>query len=474
MKQPSRKLDEKTSATIAIQLCKALGYLHARKIIHRDIKPENILLDANDNVKVADFGWSNFEEKFKKRETYCGTVDYLAPEMADHSHKHDHRVDIWSVGILIFELLTGSAPFTPNKPGASSSDLEIETKRNILRQKFDFPRDFPPLAKDLVKKILVLRPEDRLSIEQILCHPWLSRYFAESPDKSKLQKAFTPESSANLGFSQYIKKIVQVNDVHMDGSYIKNEYTFNPDELDRFVRPDLVILRSDLIQDIPNSQISQYSNGGLRVLDKPREVNLSSQTNYLSTSGSSSPLKTMTPGTITQKSPQFLYPGSPPGGASNSFLKPQLAPQSPQSSPSSHLRSASQQRLADPSQPQPTISAIRIHSRGNSPSTKTQQSSARQGIPPVGPLPLDQRVGIKHLAKPQPQSAVKPQGGGQTCHQSVAESQTLDSSRFGSQMSTTQSGIRPATGDWSLELLKAKEKISELSREVSRKFKSGC
>lgn len=102
---------------MAYELCLALDYLHKRSIIHRDIKPENLLLSDNTpnaTVKLADFGWSNFEESSKKRETYCGTVDYLAPEMADRQHKHDRGVDIWSVGVLIYELLTGRAPFSPD------------------------------------------------------------------------------------------------------------------------------------------------------------------------------------------------------------------------------------------------------------------------------------------------------------------------------------------------------------------------
>ena len=98
----------------------AVQYLHSNHppIIHRDIKPENLLLDKNNKVKLAgilmfsiDFGWSNFSNK--PRKTYCGTVDYLAPEMIDKSG-HDERLDIWCIGVLVYELLTGKTPFVVN------------------------------------------------------------------------------------------------------------------------------------------------------------------------------------------------------------------------------------------------------------------------------------------------------------------------------------------------------------------------
>jgi len=87
-------------------------YLHSMDppIIHRDIKPENILLDAEGAVKVADFGWSNFFNETATRMTYCGTPEYLAPEMITQSG-HDKSLDIWNLGVLLFELLTGNPPF---------------------------------------------------------------------------------------------------------------------------------------------------------------------------------------------------------------------------------------------------------------------------------------------------------------------------------------------------------------------------
>jgi serine/threonine protein kinase len=220
-------------------------YLHSRKIIHRDIKPENLLLDSENNIKLADFGWSNFEDKLKKRETYCGTLDYLAPEMADSNHIHDNRVDIWSVGVLIFELLTGFAPFSPNRPNASNNDIEKETKYNIINSRFNFTKDFPGLARDLVKKILVVSPQERYSLEQILNHPWITQFVKLAPEQSKViikSKVNNPE------FLDFIKQTANAKDIQEDSGYYKNEFTFKQEELENCIRPDSIIVRTDYFQ----------------------------------------------------------------------------------------------------------------------------------------------------------------------------------------------------------------------------------
>jgi serine/threonine protein kinase len=107
-----KRLDERTVAQYLREVISAVRYLHSMKppIILRDIKPENILLDNDGRVKFADFGWSNFYEEDKKRETYCGTPEYLAPEMVTKSC-HNESVDIWSLGVLAFELLAGRLSF---------------------------------------------------------------------------------------------------------------------------------------------------------------------------------------------------------------------------------------------------------------------------------------------------------------------------------------------------------------------------
>lgn len=94
------------------QTCLALQYMHQHNIYHRDIKPENLLLDENYDIKLCDFGWCA-ENINQKRKTFCGTYEYMAPEIV-MDIVYDYRIDIWSVGILLYELIHKNAPFKGN------------------------------------------------------------------------------------------------------------------------------------------------------------------------------------------------------------------------------------------------------------------------------------------------------------------------------------------------------------------------
>ena len=162
-KQPNKRFDEIRTATYIAQLADALRYCHTKSVIHRDIKPENLLLGLNGELKVADFGWS-VHAPSSRRDTLCGTLDYLPPEMVS-GKTHNHTVDFWSVGVLCYECLVGKPPFY-----ATSND---ETYVNIKKLRYTFPSFVSEDARDLISKLIVTEPDRRLDMDGVLMHPWI-------------------------------------------------------------------------------------------------------------------------------------------------------------------------------------------------------------------------------------------------------------------------------------------------------------
>lgn len=105
----SKRLKEDSAKFYAAQVVLAIGYLHQSKIIYRDLKPENILIDEEGYIKLADFGLAKLIDE-NLANSFCGTPDYLAPEMINGTG-HDHTLDWWTVGILIYEMIVGIPPF---------------------------------------------------------------------------------------------------------------------------------------------------------------------------------------------------------------------------------------------------------------------------------------------------------------------------------------------------------------------------
>jgi serine/threonine protein kinase len=152
------------------ETCEALEYLHhlPEKVIHRDIKPENILLDKEDHIKLADFGWANLiPADHPSRDTFCGTLDYLPPEMIMGTG-HDESADMWTMGVLTYELTTGKSPF-----GADSKE---QTCRLILGIELKFPGDLDADAKHLVVSLCKKKPSERLPVRSALKHPFVTKF----------------------------------------------------------------------------------------------------------------------------------------------------------------------------------------------------------------------------------------------------------------------------------------------------------
>ena len=166
----SRSIPPKQIASIMKDVISAVYFLHHMhpKIVHRDIKPENVLLDKGMVGKLTDFGWSNYMQGDIKRTTVCGTPVYLAPEIINNQG-HDEHVDIWCIGVLLCELMAGYSPW---------GGEDVQTGRdNICRLKIRWPQDIDRDAMDLISKILKYNPEERLTLRQMLAHPFFTKYF---------------------------------------------------------------------------------------------------------------------------------------------------------------------------------------------------------------------------------------------------------------------------------------------------------
>jgi len=161
--EPNKCFSAQKSAKYISQLTDALIYCHSRKVLHRDIKPENLLLGVNGELKIGDFGWS-VHAPSSKRETVCGTLDYLPPEMVE-GKTHDETADIWSVGVLAYEFLVGIPPFETPSYNA--------TYDRIMNCDFKFPNHVTEGARDLITNILRKEPKNRLTLAEIAEHPWI-------------------------------------------------------------------------------------------------------------------------------------------------------------------------------------------------------------------------------------------------------------------------------------------------------------
>ncbi|CAG4952724.1 unnamed protein product [Colias eurytheme] len=148
------------------QILSAVEYCHERRIVHRDLKAENLLLDANMNIKIADFGFSNYYAQGELLATWCGSPPYAAPEVFEGKRYTGPEIDIWSLGVVLYVLVCGALPFD----GSTLQSL----RDRVLSGRFRIPYFMSEECESLIRKMLVLEPMKRYTIEQIKKHRWMA------------------------------------------------------------------------------------------------------------------------------------------------------------------------------------------------------------------------------------------------------------------------------------------------------------
>ncbi|KAJ1407163.1 Serine/threonine-protein kinase, active site [Sesbania bispinosa] len=186
----------------AAEIVSAVSHLHSNGIMHRDLKPENILLDADGHVMLTDFGLAKQFEESTRSNSMCGTLEYMAPEII-LGKGHDKAADWWSVGILLFEMLTGKPPFC----GGNREKIQ----QKIVKDKIKLPAFLSSEAHSLLKGLLQKEASRRLGggprgIEEIKGHKWFKPINWKRLDAREIQPSFRPEVAGKYCVANFEKR----------------------------------------------------------------------------------------------------------------------------------------------------------------------------------------------------------------------------------------------------------------------------
>eukprot|EP00051_Salpingoeca_urceolata_P004899 m.68699 g.68699 ORF g.68699 m.68699 type:complete len:739 (+) comp13921_c0_seq2:375-2591(+) len=229
-----QRLAERETRKFVRQIISALEFCHDKGVVHRDLKLENLLLDGAGNIKVTDFGFSNMFREDHLMSTFVGSPSYAAPEILANEKYCGPMVDVWSLGVIVFTLLTGEMPF-------QEDNIAISLDR-INRAAFEMPDYLSEDAQDLISSILKRNPEERWSLQRIKASPWL----AHDEQASKQAEQATPEIEiqervlghmAELGYNkEQLKTAVEtqlVNEATATYSLLLDKFAEEKKEEDR-------------------------------------------------------------------------------------------------------------------------------------------------------------------------------------------------------------------------------------------------
>jgi serine/threonine protein kinase len=267
IKKEKNGFSEEKAFDYIIQMINAVYYLHSNNIIHRDIKPENILISKDNKLKLCDFGWAK-ELTLENRSTFCGTMEYMAPEIVG-SENYDYSVDIWSLGILLYELLFGHSPFKGN----STNNIILNIKSHELNYD-ENNKKISNSCKDLIQHLLNMNPQKRLKIKDILEHPFIKKHSKKKYDKIQNQLSKKINDVNNNFFINEEKKL----DNNLDNKKLTRSNTLSinlitePKFRKNFISSKELIFKDININNINELENSKKNNNNKHKSNKQLEI----------------------------------------------------------------------------------------------------------------------------------------------------------------------------------------------------------
>uniref|UniRef100_A0A671Z1E1 Ribosomal protein S6 kinase n=1 Tax=Sparus aurata TaxID=8175 RepID=A0A671Z1E1_SPAAU len=218
------RFKEQEVALYSGEIALALEHLHKLGVVYRDLKLENILLDSSGHIVLTDFGLSKEFDQMERAFSVCGTIEYMAPEIVEGGESgHDKAVDWWSLGVLMYELLTGGSPFTVDGDENSHTDIA----KRILKKDPPFPKDMGPLAKDVIQRLLIKDPKKRLGsgpngAENVKKHPFYQKINWEDLAAKKVPAPFKPVIRDELDVSNFADEFTEMDPTYSPAALPQN------------------------------------------------------------------------------------------------------------------------------------------------------------------------------------------------------------------------------------------------------------
>ncbi|GAM18598.1 hypothetical protein SAMD00019534_017730 [Acytostelium subglobosum LB1] len=178
------RLSERDARKLIRQIIAGLSYCHSNNVCHRDLKLENILIDDNGNIKISDFGYSNYFKPGNLLGTFCGSPVYAPPEILLEKKYNGGEVDIWSIGVILYAMVTGQLPWT------LTDGVQVEGLDRLLKGEFRFPPSvlLSNEVKQLICRMIVANPGDRAKMSEIKSNAWINKGYELDPEQEYYKK----------------------------------------------------------------------------------------------------------------------------------------------------------------------------------------------------------------------------------------------------------------------------------------------